>query len=748
MSTTVLAEGRTFIRAGKSVNSLYLITEGSVLAYRNGQEFLLHNGDIIGMCELNSPIHLFSYKTNEKCSLETYSYSGIDNLSTIFKENPLFAKLCLFSSFRQCYFLYEQYFSSLDETTTIYQNLINDQTLYHQLCLKYNLEETKCFQADSLSPFLETESLEDWNYEYFTGFLRILKENSNIFTNEPNVLTGIIQNNATSCTRLFPLADRIYAYLSQMYEYYTSKSQNNFFDLFVSILSYIGMASEDSKLLQECINRILLQTEQSIYCDRSAIHLKSNEYQKLISSVKRPSVHKEILDFSNSFEDILSFSTLEKEEKSVFLEKVTIYKELKDRSSQEDNVSKLRNEITLLFYKLYENIVLNSLETPALPPVVRMFLYFGYVDETLAGKENTQLLYDYCNQISTEHKHYFYTFYDWLLSIYQGENEPSRNTFDEDYSDCLHTQKIEGKITAQEETQLLQDQKQKLLFELRNLFPSANKITYGRITTYCPLFSEHNLFRPLDSTFVSFEAICQILEQIKKADFKAFYVENRFYDSKYDLRKEIIHTNCPPNIILMPCAGTRGIMWQEIEGKKRTTSARFMLPIFQMEDLTQCLIHMVGEYRWEMTRRIQGTRWNDFTEPSLTSEYFDYLQFYKKNPEFSPEIKEKIKVSLLKSKNSFKEKFVQDYITWILYESTGSPRLNKISRAILFKYCPFSLSVRTPLLMNPIFKDPIEYYELKKKQKLYKMDNLFLKIKNSGQEIPPELEQEYHFLSM
>ncbi len=149
-----------------------------------------------------------------------------------------------------------------------------------------------------------------------------------------------------------------------------------------------------------------------------------------------------------------------------------------------------------------------------------------------------------------------------------------------------------------------------------------------------------------------------------------------------------------------------------------------------------------------MCKRIQGGRWNDVTEHSLTSEYFDYLQFYKKNSEFTAETKEKIKNGLQKSKNNFKEMFVKDYITWILYESTGSPRLNKTARSILFTYCPFSAAIRNELLNNPMFKESIERYNLKKKQKLHRLDNLFVKIKNSGHAVPPELEKEYAFLNL
>ena len=43
---------------------------------------------------------------------------------------------------------------------------------------------------------------------------------------------------------------------------------------------------------------------------------------------------------------------------------------------------------------------------------------------------------------------------------------------------------------------------------------------------------------------------------------------------------------------------------------------------------------------------IEGTAWNDIKVKSLTSEYSDYLQFYRKNRELSEERKEKLKYQI------------------------------------------------------------------------------------------------------
>ena len=66
--------------------------------------------------------------------------------------------------------------------------------------------------------------------------------------------------------------------------------------------------------------------------------------------------------------------------------------------------------------------------------------------------------------------------------------------------------------------------------------------------------------------------------------------------------------------------------------------------------------------------------------------------------------------------------FIMDYEAWILYEGAGSPRLNKVSRNIIFTYCPFSKAIRTKLMANPLYKETMSRYDIKLSQKLHLFD--------------------------
>lgn len=443
---------------------------------------------------------------------------------------------------------------------------------------------------------------------------------------------------------------------------------------------------------------------------------------------------------------ILAYGNCEEELAGRFQKEIAAYKAMPDKDSTQDSDRTFRAALTRDFYTIYTRVFEASLQQKDMPVAVKLFLNFGFVDAELAGSGNSAYLLSLADTYGGSPDNGIYTFYEWLNAIYEGNKEPSRNEFDLDYAAFLREQKTSGKITPQEEKAKLRSNIDRVYFELENVFPIVNKMTFGRISTFCPILSAHNLIKPLPDTLVTPRKIIGILKAIRETDFSAFYRETVYADESRGIVREYLDIEVLPDVILMPNVGIRSAMWQEIEGKRRTTPARMMLSAIALENVSQLMIRMTGEFRWEMCKRIQGAYWNNIAERSLTSEYTDYAQFYKKNHDLSPDAKEKIKLSLQKAKNSIKEMFVRDYLVWIAYEGKGSPRLNKIARTILFTYCPFPLSVREKLKQHPLYKDMIDRYQLQMNQKLHHLDVLCTKIEKTGSSIPEEIEQQKEFL--
>ena len=438
--------------------------------------------------------------------------------------------------------------------------------------------------------------------------------------------------------------------------------------------------------------------------------------------------------------NILSYAGLGEEDKAKVAKKIATFAGLSDQGASDDATRRLRKELTSYYYDIYKLVFFKTLEDPQIPDEILMFLYFGYIDQKLAGEENTQILHAMSKAIGLDEEMRIFTFYQWLRLIYTCKKDPSVNDFSTDYITTLRKQRREGSITEEQEKQALTDGKARVTFEIDNMFKSANRMMSARVTTFVPFFSEQTLTKPLDKSLLSFSIIHKTLNVIKSIDYSLFFRQTVYTAPELGLDKAFIQVEILPDIILMPVVGTRAGMWQEITGAKRTTPGRFILPIGQEEELTGILINLCAEFRWELCKRIQGARWNDLSERSLTSDYVDYIDTYKKNRDLSQEAKERVKAAMAKHRNSYKEMFVADYATYIQYESSGALRHNKVVRMILFNYCPFSKVIREgAIATNPQYTQLIERYKNKAAHEIHLFDLACGRIEKAGHPIPEEL---------
>lgn len=202
------------------------------------------------------------------------------------------------------------------------------------------------------------------------------------------------------------------------------------------------------------------------------------------------------------------------------------------------------------------------------------------MDAEVLGETNTNALYNLTDSLGLFHSANVYTVYDWLVQIYQGKKEPSRNEFDQDFNAFLLEEKRTGNITEEQMQQYKNDSRQKVQFEIRNMFTSGNRVTYGRVTTFCPVLMEEDFINTVEKMAVTAEKIADAINKVRCVDYSALYHDVMFSDPDRGINQEWIKKEILPDVILMPNAGTRTLMWQETSGAKIDTPARFLFPIF------------------------------------------------------------------------------------------------------------------------------------------------------------------------
>lgn len=156
-------------------------------------------------------------------------------------------------------------------------------------------------------------------------------------------------------------------------------------------------------------------------------------------------------ELKDSLQKILAYADCDKKLEEAFAKSLISYKRLSQKSSSDDAARILRHELTGLFYKLYEKVFGTFVKDRKASVVIRMFLEFGYVDEELAGMENAVYLYQLVEQLPTNPGEGVYSLFQWLVAVYAGKKEPSRNELDMDYREYLREEKRMRRISPEEE---------------------------------------------------------------------------------------------------------------------------------------------------------------------------------------------------------------------------------------------------------------------------------------------------------
>lgn len=424
-----------------------------------------------------------------------------------------------------------------------------------------------------------------------------------------------------------------------------------------------------------------------------------------------------------TLQQLIDFSEIPKDNLKVFVDAMNAFVRAKDRMSTEDEFRALRRQIADGFYTVYRAIFLKVLKSEKnIPKVVELFLNFGFTDERLLTKEQAMEL---CRlDVSTTHKYHcnIFTIPEWLRAVYTGKRQPSKNEFDMEYIETLREQKKMGEINAEEEKKLAADTMKKLEYELQNMFRYNHRLVNGQPSTFVPVLCSEQMMSGPSRAVITKDRMGQLVEKYREIDYSVFYRELSYAHAESGIEKELIMKEIVPDIILFPAYGQNASMWQEISCKRRDSAGRFLFPIMADGNIDDLLIKTLGRFRWELCRTMQGSAWNNIQYKSLTSEYADYIQFYKKNKELSEERKEKIKQQIMKGKNSTREIFVQDYELWIKSEALGAMRLNKVSREILAMYCPFNKEIREAIETQPAFADPIGRFKRERIKKVRELE--------------------------
>lgn len=734
--------GEKLFEAGSESNGIFVVLKGKGRLKGSNVGMPVVSGDFLGVWDLYEGCYGADCIATEEMTVFAFSVKTPEDLVAILDGNKEYNGLLTASLGRFLSELYAKRGRYLQESKAL-PEVVGE--LYRQYCTRCKAEEIRAAELpNAVKDKLSVTGDPAW-LEYYLEIAKIPAEvQKNYFACSAVVSYRHVEEQVSIIRRLFAECESIGAYVRRQGSVLMNGGADNLF-YYLSALEEKAGTAETKKaalLLRDVVEKKL--GELVVLFDKCggdpfAAHQKKRDARK--QGTGKLAEGEEPCE--NALDQILSFAGVSEETAKEFTNLLKKFAELEDKTSTEDWVRRLRRQISDIFYQIYEIIFRKTygLDDTDIALPIRLFLEFGFVDETLISRaqllELEKLVSEPVNaEVSGCH---IFTVREWLSWVYEGKREPSKNEFDQEYSEMLRELKKTGQITEEEEKAKLKDNDERLHYEIQNLFRYNHRLVNGQLSIFVPFLYEELLGGDPERSFLSKAKVQTAVDKLRSMDFSLFYREFLYMNKELGIEKEYRVAEILPDIILFPTMGSKSILWQDISCRRRDTPGRFLLPLFAEVSVDDLMIRVCGRYRWELCRTVQGAAWNNIQIKSLTSEYTDYLMYYKKNRDISEERKERVKAQLQKGKNNYREVFAMDYELWMKNEVNGAMKLNKVAREIMATYCPFEKNIRSQLMQQPAFEDAMARYRRESAKKLREVELRHFAITKNGIELPQEL---------
>ena len=758
-------KGEVIFQEGDELKQIGIVLSGKVLMQRKNVKMIRLHGSYLALNLLDNPVYSATYTALEDSVIYALPVEGELTIQNIIARNADYRAIMVSSQFRIAVELYRIKSSFNERAARLCSFAQRSYEDYKEICAAAGVPAAGMDELEDLQLYEETQQDNEHKITYYEEGAKIpLNATKMYFSYSETMARFQVDEIMQLVTVFLEECSEAVEYIKNLMDILCLRSKNNLFDyiyekayeikekadipgevytLLNGIIDEIGFQHKELKLQSQDVpefHQELFQEKANnlVSGEVSVIEIKSQEERE-------EEIQRDVASLKGSMEQILKFAGFDETEGETLKKNVDYLVNVPDRISVEDDVKKAKKTITSLVFKLYLCCYRKIKERLLDPPkAVELFMNYGMLDERLLDEEHLQFL---CGIEPEENEGpcQVVTMMEWLDLIYEGIREPSKSEFDEDYVENLRTRKKQGEITEKEQNELLKNMDCRVEYEIMNMQMSNSRTLYGQPSSYMPILYKEAIFGYLDKILVTKKKINESVLHFSKLDYSVFYREVLYSNTEFKIFNETVMKNVYPDVILFPLFGTNASMWQEVGGKNKGTPGRFCFPIMTSSNIDDLMVKLFGRFRWELCRCIQGMAWNDVKIKSLTSEYMDYIQFYRKNRDLSEEARDKVKLQIQKARNNSRETFLIDYESWIKNEANGSMKMNKVAREILATYCPFEKTLRMKLNTQRPY-EVAQARSFRNSQKKKQEFELKLKaLQKVTQKVPVEMMDTYKF---
>lgn len=756
-----ISDGTVLYRQGEAVESIGLLVKGRVELTADGVCMVLGSGNFLGICDVAGGMHSFTYTVKDDAVVYVLPVKGVASVEHLLRMKPEYCGLLVTSLNFFIVELNKRVNQLQMENQAIFEFMQQKYLLCDEVAKSQRMEMDVKFQLEKITRYSHAAVEMPDKLEYYLQSANLPMETQKKYFGGSAYLAFF--HYQEQCGVVHSLLQACKAYGECLYKFFRAMVMDED-SLFHSIGRLaLGLADQGTHnpLVEHAVDEIverINETERflmekvgmTISLDRDRME---RLYFALLSGESSSEEDMEELDapgieyLYNSLEQISEYAPVHLKVKSEFVENVEKFMAQKDKFEKTSEAMALRKQITAGFFEIYEAILYRSFEDSDMPLAVRLFLDYGFVSEKLLTEDELKVL------VALKPKKYgeedgcrVYSMRKWLKAVYDGVKETSKNEYDLDFDGYLRQQLKERRIDKREMADQLADKEKRMHFECQNLFRYADRVVSGNISAFVPILCSDGIYNNIQNAYLTEEKINLAIKRVEEIDYSVFYRDRIMSFEKQGVQKATILERITPDVILFPIYGKNCVMWQDITGKKRSSKGRFLMPVLFEREIGAEVVKVMATFRWEKCRTDMGNRWNDFRYPSLTSEYTDYLQFYRKNSELSQERKAKIRAQLQQCNNKHREVFAKDYVDWIQRESGGAMKLSRVARNILFTYCPFSNEIYKGLAGQTVYAEAAKKYIRDNRAEQKSVELLMRKFEREGMEVPEEIRMTREYL--
>lgn len=755
--TNSIAEGAGIYKKGEPVHSVALILKGRVTVQAEGVKQVVGSGNFLGICDVEAGKHSFTYTALDDTIVYGLPAGSLDQIRLMLEEKPQYRGLLVTSLNFFISDLYKNFIKLKDEERKIIDFILETYREYSSLAEAAGQKPEKITALEQLTERDRDEFSLPEELEYYIQCGKIPVEAQKNFYGGNAFVAW--ETYSGQCRVIPGLAEGCRHYGERLYRYfrYMIMNEKNLFGLLGKLALSVKKSGQDVSGLSAMIDRMLekINELETLLIETAGLtpNLNRGRMEELYFALLSDSTEGLLSDgngdvelLNDSLSQILDYAPVHGKVAEEFREKVEEFIQMSDKFSRTPEATATRKTMAAAFFEIYEGVVKKSFDDANPPLAVRLFLRYGYVSEELLTVDELRELLALHAPDGEDLRCRVYTMEMWLREIYEGRKMPSKDEFDTDYEQMLRQEQAEGLRDKKSVREALEDPDARLHYEIDKLMRYADRVLSGNISAFVPILCSEGIVGRLDSSIVIGSAVNAAVRKVEKVDYSIFYREKLTSYEEIEVNHFVNIEYYAPDFILFPVYGRNSLMWQDVEGRRKDTHGRILLPILLEPDLEQEILKLMAYFRWEKCRTDMGMQWNNYRYPSLTSEYTDYLQFYRKNNELSPERKEKVKAQLQQCNNRHRDVFARDYQDWIMRESTGAMKLNRVAREILFTYCPFSSEIAEGLLSQNAYKDAAKRYNIEKRKQEKALDSIIRRFEKAGRTLPDEVNRTKTYL--